>query len=197
MYCRILQEAVADLKGEEPQIEDVVDPDVLVVGVDAFIPEAYVPDIGERLVLYQRLSNIRTDNESEDLTREIEDRFGPMSVEVDNLMLLMRYRGLLRRYGVVKAEVNPNRISLTFSALALLRDGYKATANTRVDGLEALKLVQRLPHQYRFGRGNTLSIVLDKSKEPSLLDIARITAQVLQAIEYQGRVPDATARRAS
>ncbi len=184
MYCRILQEAVADLKGDEPILEDVVDPDVRVLGVDAFIPEQYVPDIGERLVLYQRLSNIRADEEAFDLQREVEDRFGPMSVEVENLMLLMRYRGLLRRYGVVKAEVTPQKSALTFSPLALLRDGHKPTSNTRVDGLKALKLVQQYPHVYRFGKGNTFSILFERPEDVSLSDVYRKTLEVLASIAH-------------
>ena len=186
MYCRILQEAVADLKGEEPLLEDSVDPDVRIVGVDAFIPEAYVPDIGERLVLYQRLSNLRNDDEAFDLQREIEDRFGPTSEEVDNLFLLMRYRGLLRSYGVVKSEVTPEKASLTFSPLALLRDGHKPTQNTRVDGLKALGLVQQHPSLYRFGRGNTLSILLKEHKSMSLPDLIRTVTDVLQKVAFVG-----------
>ena len=185
MYCRILQEAVSDLKGDEPVLEDIIDPDVRIVGVDAFIPETYVPDIGERLVLYQRLSNIRNDDEAFDLQREVEDRFGPCSVEVDNLMLLMRYRGLLRSYGVVKAEVTPSKASLTFSPLALLRDGHKPNANTRIDGLKALKLVQKLPHHYRFGRSNTLSILFSKSEEITIPDVLRMTQQALRLVEHE------------
>jgi transcription-repair coupling factor (superfamily II helicase) len=182
MYCRILQEAVADLKGDEPTLEDIIDPDVRVVGVEAFIPESYVPDIGERLVLYQRLSNIRSDEEGFDIQREIEDRFGPGSDEVENLFLLMRYRGLLRRHGVVKAEVTPQKASLTFSPIALLRDGHKPTANTRVDGLKALQLVEQMPHRYRFGRGNTLSLLFENPQEITFAEVYRKTAEVLNRI---------------
>lgn len=184
MYCRILQEAVSDLRGDEPILEDIVDPDVRVHGIDAFIPESYVPDIGERLVLYQRLSNIRTDDEAYDLQREIEDRFGPCSVEVDNLMLLMRYRGLLRSYGVVKAEVTQTKASLTFSPLALLRDGYRPNPNTRVDGLKALGLVQKHPHLYRFGRSNTFSIIFEKDSEITLPEVYRKTHEALRLIAH-------------
>jgi transcription-repair coupling factor (superfamily II helicase) len=182
MYCRILQEAVADLKGDEPTLEDIIDPDVRVIGVEAFIPESYVPDIGERLVLYQRLSNIRSDEEGFDIQREIEDRFGPGSDEVENLFLLMRYRGLLRRHGVVKAEVTPLKASLTFSPIALLRDGHKPTANTRVDGLKALHLVEQMPHRYRFGRGNTFSLLFENPQEITFAEVYRKTAEVLNRI---------------
>jgi transcription-repair coupling factor (superfamily II helicase) len=194
MYCRILQEAVADLKGEEPLLEDIVDPDVRIIGVDAFIPEAYVPDIGERLVLYQRLSNIRNDDEASDLQREIEDRFGPGSLEVDNLFLLMRYRGLLRSYGVVKSEVTPHKTSLTFSPLSLLRDGHRPTSNTRVDGLKALKLVQKNPHKYRFGRGNTLSILFRDEAPPALPELFGEVSRVLREVQFLEDAPPAVAR---
>ena len=185
MYCRILQEAVADLKGDEPVLEDIVDPEIRVPGVDAYIPEAYVPDIGERLVLYQRLSNIRSDEEAFDLQREIEDRFGPCSLEVDNLMLIMRYRSLLRRNGIVKADITPLKAALTFSPIALLRDGVKPTANTRVDGLKALQLVHQHPSKYRFGRANTLTISFEGRAEITLVDIYRLTEQTLNLIAYR------------
>jgi transcription-repair coupling factor (superfamily II helicase) len=186
MYCRILQEAVADLRGNEPLLEDTIDPEIRIIGVDAFIPETYVPDIGERLVLYQRLSNLRSDEEAFDIQSELEDRFGPYAIEVDNLMLIMRYRSLLRRHGIVKADVTPARASLSFSPIALLRDGHKPTANTRVDGLLALKLVEGAPANYRFGKGNTLSIIFDKSSEMTLPKVYSLTAQTLERIAYRG-----------
>ena len=185
MYCRILQEAVADLKGDEPLLEDIIDPEIRIPGFDAYIPEAYVPDIGERLVLYQRLSNIRSDDEALDLQQEIEDRFGPSSTEVDNLMLLMRFRSLLRRHGVVKADVTPLRASLAFSPIALLRDGLKPTANTRVDGLKALQLVHKEPTKYRFGRANTLTISFEALKDLTLPQIVSITERTLGLIAFR------------
>jgi transcription-repair coupling factor (superfamily II helicase) len=186
MYCRILQEAVADLKGAEPLLEDTIDPEVRIVGVDAFIPETYVPDIGERLVLYQRLSNIRSDNEAFDIERELEDRFGPFSTEVGHLLLIMRYRSLLRRHGIVKADVTPHKTSLSFSPIALHRDGHKPTHNTRVDGLRALELVQREPQRYQFGRSNTLTILFDKRSETTLVDVYALTEKTLQRICFRG-----------
>lgn len=186
MYCRILQEAVADLKGDEPLLEDTIDPEVRIVGVDAFIPETYVPDIGERLVLYQRLSNIRSDEEAFDIQRELEDRFGPFGDEVENLLVIMRYRSLLRRHGIVKADVTPTKASFSFSPIALLRDGHKPTHNTRVDGLRALELVQRDPQIYQFGRSNTFTIRFDRSKDLSLGQVYTLTESTLGKISHRG-----------
>jgi transcription-repair coupling factor (superfamily II helicase) len=185
MYCRILQEAVADLRGNEPLLEDTIDPEIRIVGVDAFIPETYVPDVGERLVLYQRLSNIRSDKEAFDIQRELEDRFGPYAEEVENLLVIMRYRSLLRRHGIVKADVTPNKASFSFSPIALLRDGHKPTQNTRVDGLLALELVQREPQRYQFGRSNTFTILFDKQKGISLGQLYPLTESTLSKISFR------------
>ena len=182
MYCKILSEAVADIRGDEPILEDVVDPDVRIVGVDAFIPEAYVPDIGERLVLYQRLSNIRSDDEGYDILSEMEDRFGPCALEVHNLMTLMQYRGLLRRFGVVKSEVTPLKASLSFSPIAMLRDGLTPTPNTRIDGLKALALVQKAPFRYKFAKSNTLTISFTEEESSDIHAALRGIQKTLTAI---------------
>jgi hypothetical protein len=108
-----------------------------------------------------------------------------MSVEVENLMVLMRFRGLLRRYGIVKAAVTPQKTSLTFSPLTLLRDGHKATQNTRVDGLKALQLVQKQPRKFRFGTGNTLAILFEKPEEVSLVDVFKKVNEVLSSVAYR------------
>lgn len=185
MYCRILQEAVADLRGNEPLLEDTIDPEIRIVGVDAFIPETYVPDIGERLVLYQRLSNLRSDDEAFDIQSELEDRFGPYGDEVDNLLVIMRYRSLLRRHGIVKADVTPAKAAFSFSPIALLRDGHKPTHNTRVDGLRALELVQREPQLFQFGRSNTFTIIFDKRKETTLGQVYSLTESTLARISFR------------
>jgi transcription-repair coupling factor (superfamily II helicase) len=176
---------VADLRGDEPLLEDTIDPDVRVIGVDAFIPETYVPDIGERLVLYQRLSNIRSDEEADDIRVELEDRFGPFSEEVESLLLIMRYRSLLRRHGIVKADITPLKASLSFTPIALLRDGHKPNHNTRVDGLLALDLVRKDPRRYQFGKSNTLTIIFDSKKERTLGDVFQITQDTLERIRYR------------
>ena len=182
MYCKILSEAVADIRGDEPILEDVVDPDVRIVGVDAFIPEAYVPDIGERLVLYQRLSNIRSDEEGYDILSEMEDRFGPCAIEVNNLMTLMQYRGLLRRFGVVKSEVTPLKASLSFSPIAMLRDASPPTPNTRIDGLKALALVQKASYRYKFAKSNALTITFTQEESSDIHAALRAIQNTLHAI---------------
>lgn len=114
LYTQILREAVANLKGEEIELEELIEPEVKFLG-ESYIPEFYIPDISERLVLYQRLASTMRREEFLDLESEIEDRFGNLPAPMRNYLDLMRCRALFKSNGVIRAEQNVNKISLTLS----------------------------------------------------------------------------------
>lgn len=192
MYCKILEEAVAHIKGEEPHLEDTIDPEVKFVGVDAFIPEPYIPDIGERLVMYQRLANIRSGDEGYSIRSELQDRFGPLSDEVQNLIDLMTYRSLLRSMGVTKAEVTANKITLSFSPLAIYEDRKGAVANARIDGVRVLELVRKNPHKYKFSRNLSLVMLRNSTEPPSVMEIHRETQTLRESISLRVSVRESS-----
>ncbi len=145
LYSKILQEAVLNLKGEEPSIREMVDPEIK-LGVRAYIPEHYVPDVSERLILYQRFAGIESEEETDTLLSEVQDRFGPFDRETRNLAEIMRLRCILRSFGVVKLELHHARLVVGFSP------------NAPVDASKILQLVKKHPDQYRFSKHLTLSV---------------------------------------
>ncbi|MCB0336456.1 MAG: transcription-repair coupling factor, partial [Bdellovibrionales bacterium] len=96
LYMKIVKEAVLHLKGETADISDKIDPEVK-LAVQAYIPEFYVPDVSERLIMYQRLAAIVTSDEADLLLDEMHDRCGPPPQETMTLLEVMRLRGLLRQ----------------------------------------------------------------------------------------------------
>ena len=62
-YVRILEEAVAELRGQPIKREQ--DPE-LTVDVPAFLPDDYIPDTGQRLELYRRLAQARDEDDVRD-----------------------------------------------------------------------------------------------------------------------------------
>ncbi|MBN8549702.1 MAG: transcription-repair coupling factor [Deltaproteobacteria bacterium] len=169
LYTKILKEAVLNLKGEELALEESIDPEVK-LGMHAFIPDGYIPDISERLVLYQRLASINSDQEAQELTMEIEDRFGPIPLEVVNLIELMRYRSMLKHCGITKAEVTKNKLLLNFSPRAI------------IEPAKVVKLVQEHPEIYKFTKSQSLSVALEKEKIESPSDIYVLTERLLKRI---------------
>ncbi|MBR1757891.1 MAG: transcription-repair coupling factor [Lachnospiraceae bacterium] len=84
LYCKMLNEAVRRLKGEEipeESFETSVDLDV-----DAFIPPTYIRAEMQRLDMYKRMAGIETREEYLDLQEELVDRFGDLPRAVENLL---------------------------------------------------------------------------------------------------------------
>ena len=108
-YTRMLESAVAELRGQP--IHQPIDPE-LTIEVPGFIPDDYVPDTGQRLELYKRLSSIDDEDEVRELLDEIHDRYGPLPGEVLLLADLMVVKALARRAGATSVELTRARLAL-------------------------------------------------------------------------------------
>ncbi len=111
MYIRMIQEAIAELKGEE--LEEEINPE-LNVGLQAYIPGNYVSDADTRLGLYRRLSSLREESQLEDIKKEFEDRFGPIPPYVENLFWVMLLRIICREKAITKLELGKDSLTITF-----------------------------------------------------------------------------------
>ncbi|MBV8757406.1 MAG: DEAD/DEAH box helicase, partial [Deltaproteobacteria bacterium] len=108
-YVKRLEAAVAELLGEP--IHSEVDPE-LAIETPGFIPDDYVPDPGQRLELYKRLSAVVDDDELGTVMTEIADRYGPPPGEVILLGELMGIKALARRIGVLALEISAARVAI-------------------------------------------------------------------------------------
>jgi transcription-repair coupling factor (superfamily II helicase) len=88
-YCRLLAEAVAELKGEPLAEERDVRLDL---PVRAFLPVDYLGEERLRLDMYRRISSARNEEELDSLRAEAEDRFGPLPREARTLLDVARLR---------------------------------------------------------------------------------------------------------
>ena len=90
MYMKLLSEAVLEAKGlpVEQRAECSAD-----LAVAAAIPDRYVPSSEQRMDLYRRIALIRTEEEADDLTDELIDRFGDPPASVNALIHIALLRG--------------------------------------------------------------------------------------------------------
>ncbi|MDD3368651.1 MAG: transcription-repair coupling factor [Lachnospiraceae bacterium] len=89
LYCKMLNEAVKNLKG----IETVEDFNTSVdLDVDAYIPPSYIVNEVQKLDIYKRIAGIENMSECDDMKEELMDRFGEIPKSVDNLLRIALIR---------------------------------------------------------------------------------------------------------
>ncbi len=108
-YVKMLEAAVAELDGKP--IHRAIDPE-LAIETPGFIPDAYVPDPGQRLELYKRLSAVDTDDDLAAVMAEIHDRYGPVPGDVLLLGELMGVKAIARGAGVLALEITSSRVAI-------------------------------------------------------------------------------------
>ena len=106
LYQQMLEEAVAELRGEAEEAEADWSPQIN-AGAAVLIPDHYVPDLDLRLQLYRRLSGLVEREEREAFAAELIDRFGPLPAEVETLMRVMAVKALCKTAGVEKVDAGP------------------------------------------------------------------------------------------
>lgn len=144
-YCEMLEETINRLKGDNPKAIPEPEP-ILEFPLEAYIPDDYIEDPRYKMELYRRFAEMEY-REKDDLLDEIIDRFGPTTLEVDNLWRISALRSLCRLMKIRGIAVRPGSIRLTFSEKAA------------VDPELLLKLVSKNSSRMSFKAG----------KEPQLL----------------------------
>lgn len=97
MYLKLLEEAVLEERGETPEVRAECAADL---AVSANIPESYVRSPEQRMDLYRRIALIRTEEEADDLTDELIDRFGEPPSSVNALIHVALLRGEATQVGI-------------------------------------------------------------------------------------------------
>ncbi len=102
MYLKLLGEAVSREKGEEVRAADeecLVD-----LQVQAHIPEEYLGSLTQRLEMYRRIADIRTEEDAQDVIDEMIDRFGDPPAAVKGLVDVALLRNLAAGLGVTEVK---------------------------------------------------------------------------------------------
>ena len=110
-YFELLQEAIAELKGEA--LERDFEPDVQ-LNLDIAIPETYVKEATLRLSIYRRFSSAANEEAVDEFMAELEDRFGSPPANVVTLSRVMKILCVMRRLRVRSLNTGKNGITVVF-----------------------------------------------------------------------------------
>ena len=113
MYLKLLNEAVNEEKGIEPEKSD--DIDCLVdIAINAHIPEIYIESLTNRLDAYRMIALIRTKNDKKEVMDELVDRFGDIPQSVMGLIDIALIRTMASSMGIYEIKQNNDNLLLYF-----------------------------------------------------------------------------------
>ena len=118
MYCKMLNEAVRTLKGEA---EDEGFTTTMDLNVDAFIPDSYIPNEYQKLDIYKRIAAIENEEEMEDMTEELIDRYGDIPRKVMKLLEVATLKALAHSVYVTAVEQKGEQYIFTMYEKAKVR----------------------------------------------------------------------------
>ena len=127
LYCRLLAQAVRELKGEAPErvtgeeamayLAPLTEGVQINLPLPVYLPPDYVPDDSLRLQLYRRMAGLSSEEEVAAMAQELEDRFGPLPKPVANLLYQLRLKVLAMESEVQAISVDSGQIVIKASGL--------------------------------------------------------------------------------
>lgn len=111
LYCRLLEEAIKERKGEAPPAT----PDTVIdLNVEAYIPDTYIPDAQQKVEMYKKVAAILATDEADDVEDEFIDRFGDIPPSVQNLLNVARLKAQARQIGLGQIGQERDGVALRF-----------------------------------------------------------------------------------
>ena len=138
LYCKMLNEAVKQLKGE---IEEEPYTTTVDLNVDAFIPVSYIPNEYQKLDIYKRIAGIENEAEMDDMLEELIDRYGDIPRKVQQLLQIALLKSLAHSAYLVAVEQKGEQFRFTMyerakvhaERIPMLLDQYKGALKFTVD----------------------------------------------------------------
>jgi len=165
LYTQMMEQAVQELRGEPPQEE--IEPE-LQLGIAAYIPDAYIDDVNQRLTWYKRLAALKRAEDKVLIAEELSDRYGPVPDIVETLIELMDVRRRLQALAISEAKVRGGRLAL------------RVHGSSPLVGEALVDLVQTPGRRYTLAPDGTLGVPLGGNPERILVDVRDVVTVLEQ-----------------
>lgn len=153
LFMEMLDKAVSDLKaGKIPELSAPMHqgPEID-LRISAIIPEDYIRDIHDRLIMYKRISNAQNKQQLHELQIELIDRFGLLPQPIKHLLLITELKLKAQQMGIQKISANNQQGKLEF------------TENPLIDPGVLINLIQVHAKRYQMEGPQRLRFTLDST----------------------------------
>jgi transcription-repair coupling factor (superfamily II helicase) len=171
MYCRLLDEAVRELKGEplrREETETAID-----INVNAYIDDSYIGVESKKIEMYKKIAAIQNENDAADMEDELTDRYGDPPGPVTNLIKIALIKAMACSLGF--SSVSEKNDTIIFSMPDAKKINFQAIA----------KAAEKYRRQLLFNAGASPYLVfrLPAVRGDSRLDNIKILLQDLKSFE--------------
>lgn len=111
LYCTMLEDTMKNLRNEPVSPSDEYITEV-VLPIDAFIPDDYIADTNQKLLMYKRLSKIRENQELENMKEEFLDRYGIIPTPLMRLFEIISLKCFLISLKIKKIDYTGKKLSI-------------------------------------------------------------------------------------
>lgn len=153
LFMEMLDRAVSDLKaGKTPELSAPMHqgPEID-LRISAIIPEEYINDIHNRLIMYKRIANAQSKQQLHNLQVELIDRFGLLPQPLKHLLLITQLKLKAQQLGIQKISVSAQKGKLDFSEAPT------------IDPAVLINLIQVHAKRYQMEGPQRLRFTLDKT----------------------------------
>ena len=160
LYHDLLQRTIRAIKsGKKLNLDEAIHEQIDIdIGIPCIIPQTYLDDVHERLVLYKRIASAKDDDELKDLQIEMIDRFGLLPDPTKNLFASTSLKFICEKIGIDKIIIFDDKAEITLGQ------------NHTIEPINIINLVQKEAQTYQLKGQNTLAIKTEMAP-----DMTRIT----------------------
>jgi transcription-repair coupling factor (superfamily II helicase) len=151
LYFELLQNTVADLKQQDVvgAQSDAVEPEINLL-ISAYIPEKYIADTSQRYIAYRKIASLEDHEHLADLKEELQDRYGPLPGEAQNLFDIMALKIRMKKFMIIKLEQGKDMLIFSFHD------------KTPVGPQKILTLLEKMKNNIRFSPDARLFVPVAK-----------------------------------
>ena len=171
LYCRLLEDAVSQLKGEKQEKDkEVLE---IEVSISAYVSNKYIPDSSQIMDVYQELGSCETIEDVQNIEESLIDRYGEMPVESRNLIAITRIKARAKQLMVTKIKHIGDEIKICFAPTFVVK------------GEELLEIAKDMDRRVTFSGMNGLVMKLKTNKlnQKEILDFLENIFIKLAALE--------------
>jgi transcription-repair coupling factor (superfamily II helicase) len=171
MYCRLLERTVQEMKGEvlRPEVKAQIN-----LAVDIKIPEEYIPDFSERLVVYKKVSSAGSEEELARIRDEVRDLYGEIPRAAENLLALGAVHLLADQLMIRAISYGSGRVQIRFSQDAPISpEGVVRLASSRPGVSLTPAGVLRLEQDGAAAPPGTIRPAVDQWRIAAVLDLLK------------------------